>query len=196
MSRVLSPEFVLLAYRAGYFPMADPHGRVHWLSPDPRCVFEFEHFRVSRSLRQAIRHGGFELAINRAFDAVIAACGARREGTWISPEIRAVYQRLHQLGWAHSVETWRDGELIGGLYGIAIGGAFFGESMFHRATNASKVALAVLMQRLRERGFVLVDAQMGTPHLFSLGATEISREEYVQRLRAALACSPQPFAME
>ncbi|MGE0479555.1 MAG: leucyl/phenylalanyl-tRNA--protein transferase [Phycisphaerae bacterium] len=193
MSRVLSPEFVLLAYRAGYFPMADPHGRVHWLSPDPRCVFELERFRVTRSLRQAIRNGGFELRINAAFDEVIAACGDRREGTWISPEIRQVYQRLHRLGWAHSVEAWRDGALRGGLYGIAIGGAFFGESMFHRAANASKVALAALMQRLHERGFAFVDAQMSTPHLFSLGAIEIPRTEYLCRLREALACTPGPL---
>lgn len=186
MSRRLSTSVVIQAYCVGYFPMADHRGRIHWLSPDPRCIFELDAFKISRSLRQTIRRGTYEVRINTAFDEVMKACATRVEGTWISHDILRVYSQLFQEGWGHSVETWADGKLVGGLYGLAIGGAFFGESMFHRRTDASKVAVAALVERLRQRGFVLLDSQMSTPHLMSLGAIEIPRSTYLERLGDAL----------
>ena len=185
MDEPLTPELVLAGYRAGVFPMADQDGCIYWFSPDPRTIFEFERFRVPRSLRQVIRRGVFEVRVNTAFDEVIAACADRPEGSWISPEIAAVYRGLHQRGHAHSVEAWREGQLAGGLYGVAVGGAFFGESMFHRVSDASKVALVALLERLPQRGFVLVDTQWTTPHLARFGAVEIPRREYLARLHAA-----------
>lgn len=188
----LTPENVLRAYAAGIFPMAVPGCGIEWFSPDPRCVFEFERFHVPRSLRQVIRRGEYELRVDSAFERVVRECGAdREEGTWISEEIIGVYVELHRMGFAHSVEAWSgrgggEGELAGGLYGVALGGAFFGESMFHRRANASKVALAGLMERLRGRGYVLVDAQWSTPHLEMFGAVEIAREEYLRRLKSAI----------
>ena len=193
MDEPLSPEVVLAGYQAGVFPMADEHGDVYWFSPDSRCVLEFDRFRVSRSLRQTIRRNVFDIRINTAFEEVIASCADRPEGTWISPSIAAVYTTLHQRGHAHSVECWRDGKLAGGLYGVAIGGAFFGESMFHRVTDASKVALVTLMDLLNAGGYELVDTQWTTPHLASFGAVEIPRREYLRRLRLALA-HPCEFA--
>lgn len=187
----ITPELVLQGYQAGVFPMSDGRGEIHWYSPDPRGVFEFERFRVSRSLRQTIRRGHFDLRVNSAFADVIHACGRRPEGTWISPEIADVYTALHHAGFAHCVETWHDGVLVGGLYGVSLGGAFFGESMFHRMTDASKVALVGLIARLIERGFTLLDTQWVTPHLASLGAVEIPRREYLRRLRAAVALDCQ-----
>lgn len=184
----LTPEIVLLGYRAGVFPM-DDHGEIVWYSPDPRCIFELDQFKVSRSLRKTIARGVFEIRVNTAFREVIGACADRDEGTWISAKIRHVYTQLHEYGLAHSVESWQQGKLAGGLYGVAIGGAFFGESMFHRVTDASKVAMAALVERLRERGFGLLDAQWITPHLASLGAREISRDEYLRRLEAAVNLS-------
>lgn len=183
---MLTPEFVLRAYAAGFFPMADPRGRIQWLSPDPRGIFELDGLLISRSLRKSITRGEFELRVNTAFAAVMDGCGDRDEGTWISSGIRRVYIELHRRGHAHSVETWAGAELVGGLYGVSLGGAFFGESMFHRRTDASKVALVALVERMRARGFVLLDTQFLTPHLASLGATEVSREEYLKRLAAAL----------
>ncbi|MBK8915767.1 MAG: leucyl/phenylalanyl-tRNA--protein transferase [Phycisphaerales bacterium] len=183
---MLTPEFVLRAYAAGYFPMADPRGRIQWLSPDPRGIFELDGLRVSRSLRKTIAAGVFEVRVNTAFAAVMDGCGDRDEGTWISRGIHRVYNQLHQRGFAHSVETWAGDELVGGLYGVALGGAFFGESMFHRRTDASKVALVGLVERMRNRGFTLLDTQFQTPHLASLGATEIPRAEYLRRLESAL----------
>jgi len=182
-----APELVLQAYQAGFFPMADEHGRIEWYSPDPRCVFPLDGFHVPRSVRQTIRRETFEIRVDSAFDEVIAACADRPEGTWISAEIVAVYRELHQRGHAHSVECWHDGRLAGGLYGVALGGAFFGESMFTRVTDASKVALAGLVQRLRRRGYVLLDTQFSTPHLERFGAVEISRRTYLRHLRQALA---------
>ena len=183
----LTPELVLHAYRVGVFPMADEDGEIGWFSPDPRCIFPLDGFHVPRSLRQAIRRGVFETRVDTAFHDVIAACADRPEGTWISDEIINVYETLHRQGHAHSVESWQAGKLAGGLYGVAIGGAFFGESMFTRVTDASKVALAALIQRLRSRGFVLLDTQWNTPHLARFGAREIRRAEYLRRLEAALA---------
>ncbi len=187
MHEKLTPELLLQAYRAGVFPMAEENGEIYWYSPDPRCIFEFDRFRVSRSLRQIVRRKTFEPRVNTAFDEVIRTCAERAEGTWISDEIIAVYTELHRRGYAHSVESWQDQRLVGGLYGVAIGGVFFGESMFHRVTDASKVALVVLVERLKDRGFGLLDVQWSTAHLESFGAVEIPREEYLNRLERALA---------
>lgn len=182
----LTPTLVLNAYRSGFFPMADSMGIIRWYSPDPRAIFELERFKPSRSLRKVVQSGQFEVRVDSAFDAVIAACAERDEGTWISPTISRLYRTLHRMGAAHSVETWMGGQLVGGLYGIALGGAFFGESMFHRATDASKVALVALIERMKQRGFTLLDTQFITPHLARLGAIEIPRAEYMQRLSDAL----------
>ena len=141
----LTPELILRGYCSGYFPMGDETGEIRWFSPDPRAVFEYERFHVPRSLRKTIDRGGFEIRINTHFRQVMLACADRPDGTWITPPILENYCRLHARGLAHSVEAWRDAKLVGGLYGVAIGGAFFGESMFHRETDASKVALAWLM---------------------------------------------------
>jgi leucyl/phenylalanyl-tRNA--protein transferase len=182
----LTPERLLGAYAAGIFPMADDQGVVHWMAPDPRCIIELEGFTVSRSLRTRVRRGDFTVRVDGDFEAVIDACADRRGGTWISSEIRAAYVELHRLGFAHSVESWCDGELVGGLYGVTLGGAYFGESMFHRATDASKVALVALVDRMRERGYELLDVQFMTEHLRQFGAIEIPRREYERRLRRAM----------
>jgi leucyl/phenylalanyl-tRNA--protein transferase len=182
----ITPELVLHAYRSGVFPMADEGGEIYWFSPDPRCILPLETFHVAHSLRQVLRRGVFEVRVDTAFDEVMAACADRREGTWISDEIIAVYRQLHRRRHAHSVESWQEGRLVGGLYGVALGGAFFGESMFTRVSNASKVALAHLVERLKQRGYALLDAQWSTPHLRTFGAVEIPRREYLRRLRAAL----------
>lgn len=186
MRQPLTPELVLHAYSLGAFPMAVEDGQIAWFSPDPRCVFPLDEFRVPRTVRQLVQRGAFEIRVNTAFDAVIAACADRREGTWISDEIMALYRTLHRQGHAHSVESWQTGRLVGGLYGVALGGAFFGESMFTRVSGASKVALVALVERLRARGFVLLDTQWITPHLARFGAREIPRRDYLRRLRAAV----------
>jgi leucyl/phenylalanyl-tRNA--protein transferase len=160
-------------------------GPIGWLSPDPRAILPLEALRISRSLRQTLKKRIFEVRINTAFEQVMRCC-AEREETWISEEIVASYIGLHHFGHAHSVETWQEGALVGGLYGVAIGGAFFGESMFSKVREASKVALALLVERMRERRFELLDTQYLTPHLASLGAVEISREEYLRLLTRAL----------
>lgn len=182
----LAPDRLIAAYTVGIFPMADDEGDLHWLAPDPRCVIELDRFTVSRSLRSVVRRGVFEMAVDRAFGEVIAACADRADGTWISAEIREAYVELHRMGFAHSVESWKDGELAGGLYGVSIGGAFFGESMFHRQTDASKAALVALVERLRERGYMLLDVQFATDHLRQFGAVEIPRPVYERRLRQAV----------
>jgi len=182
----LSPMNLLEAYAAGVFPMADEQGRLHWYTCEPRAIIDLDKFHAPRTLRQLYRRGRFELSINRDFDGVIDACADRSDGTWISREIRDAYVNLHRLGHAHSVEAWADGELAGGLYGVALGGAFFGESMFHRVSNASKVALTHLVDRMRKRGFVLLDTQFTTEHLKQFGCEEISRGEYMRRLHEAL----------
>jgi len=185
--QVLSPEFLLLAYCNGYFPMArHRHGPIEWHSPDPRAIIPLDGLRVSRSLRRTLRKKLFEVRIDTEFEAVMQGC-ADREETWISEEIIAAYTTLHKLGYAHSVETWQNDRLVGGLYGVAIGGAFFGESMFSRAPDASKVALVHLVQRLKERGFALLDTQFLTEHLRSMGAREISRARYLSLLADAIA---------
>lgn len=193
MAQAFSADVVLQGYCNGVFPMGTRRGRIDWYSPDPRGVFEFETLRISRSLRKTLSRGEFDVRVNTAFRDVMAACGDRGEGTWITPPIARVYHELHERGFAHSVETWQDGRLVGGLYGVAIGAAYFGESMFHRATDASKVALMHLMMRLQERGYELVDTQWVTPHLASLGAVEIPRSEYLRRLAAAIR-QPRQFS--
>ncbi len=182
----LRPQILLSAYVQGIFPMADEDGVIRWYSPDPRGIIDLELFHAPRTLRQLYRQGRFELRVNRAFSAVIEACADRSEGTWISDDMIQAYMRLHDLGIAHSVEAYAGGELSGGLYGVALGGAFFGESMFHRVNDASKVALMHLVKRLRERRFVLLDVQFVTEHLARFGAIDIPRVEYLERLRAAL----------
>jgi len=182
----------LAAYAAGIFPMGDEGGKVHWLAPDPRTILDLDTFRASRSLRSICRRRSFTVTLNRAFTDVIKACADRAEGTWITPEIYQAYTGLHQLGYAHSVEAWKEDSLAGGLYGVAIGGAFFGESMFHRVTDASKVALVFLVNRLRERGFALLDVQFMTEHLRQFGAVEIPRVDYERRLQDAVR-QPRTF---
>jgi len=181
----LTPDVLAAAYANGIFPM-DVEGTIQWFSPDPRAIIDLDRFHASRNLRQLYRSGRFEIRIDTRFGDVIRACADREDGTWISPEIIQAYTRLHELGLAHSVESWHGGELAGGLYGVALGGAFFGESMFHRRTDASKVALLALAERMRDRGFALLDVQFPTPHLEQFGAVEIPRAEYLERLKAAL----------
>ncbi len=183
----LAPGTVLAAYRRGIFPWPDVAGRLLWWSPDPRAVMPVDGMHQSRRLRRVRRQGRFRITRDRACADVIAACGERGEGTWITPAMRATYTELHAHGWVHSIEVWADDTLAGGVYGVAIGGLFAAESMFHRVTDASKVALAELVEHLGARGFALLDVQLPTPHLTSLGVVEIPREEYLRRLRAALA---------
>jgi leucyl/phenylalanyl-tRNA--protein transferase len=181
----LDPALLVRAYAAGIFPMADAGGRINWYAPDPRAIIEHANLRRSRSLRATIRKGRYEVRVDTAFEAVMRACADRPE-TWINAEFIRAYTALHRAGFAHSVEAWQDGELVGGLYGVALGGLFCGESMFSRATDASKVCLVALVDRLVARGFVLHDVQFLTPHLASLGATTIPRAEYERRLAAAI----------
>ena len=195
----LAPGTVLAAYRRGMFPMGlGEHGAapMGWWSPDPRGVLLPGGLRVSRSLRRSMR--GFEVTVDRAFAAVVAGCAdPAREGRWISPAVVAAYGELHGLGWAHSIEVWQDGVLAGGLYGLAVGGLFAGESMFHRRTDASKAALAALVERVTADGHPdrLIDVQWRTDHLASLGVVEIPREAYLDRLGRALPVAlPEAFA--
>lgn len=182
----LSVERLLAAYRSGIFPWsATP---ITWWSPDPRAIFEFEDVHVSRSLRKALRREVFRTTLNQCFSQVIRACAAApRNGddTWISPSIIDAYERLHQSGWAHSLEVWKGDQLAGGIYGVGIGGFFAGESMFHHVSDASKVAVVCLLDYLRSRGYVLFDTQMLTETTRSLGAVEITRLAYLERLKAA-----------
>jgi leucyl/phenylalanyl-tRNA--protein transferase len=182
----LRPELLLQAYSRGVFPWYDEGFPVCWWSPDPRAVFELDRFHVSRRLGRTLRSGRFTVTVNRAFGDVMRGCADRLVGTWITDDMLAAYERLHRLGWAHSVEVWHGGELAGGVYGVAVAGLFAGESMFYRQSDASKVALAILVERLRQRGFVLFDIQMLTDHTVRMGAVEIPRAEYLARLRRAL----------
>jgi len=186
----LTPEGVEWAYRHGIFPMADERsGEVLWFRPDPRAIIPLDGFHVSRSLARTLKGGRFEIRLDTDFEGVMRGCADRPEGSWIDERFVEVYGALHRAGKAHSVEAWREGRLAGGTYGVALGGAFMAESMFHRETDASKVALAALVERLGERGFTLLDVQYLTPHLASLGAVEISRREYEARLVRALSLS-------
>jgi leucyl/phenylalanyl-tRNA--protein transferase len=184
-SPTISPVVLLEAYRKGIFPMADPGGSLSWYSPDPRGVIPLDEFHVPHGLKRTLAKGRFEVRVNTAFSAVLEGCADRSE-TWIDACIKRSYQELHRLGFAHSVEAWQGGVLGGGLYGVALGGAFFGESMFHRVTDASKVALHGLVQRLLQRGFGLLDLQWVTPHLSRFGAREIPRKEYLRQLEVQL----------
>ena len=182
----LTPHSLLTAYAHGVFPMGDRDGTLYWLSPDPRAIIKLDACRPSRSLRALIRREVFTIRIDSAFEGVIQSCAERPEGTWITPEIIEAYTALHHLGFAHSVEAWQADELVGGLYGLTLGGAFFGESMFYHVSDASKVALIALVERMRVRGFVLLDVQFMTEHLRKFGAAEIPREHYLKRLRHAV----------
>ena len=185
----LSPERLVAAYGAGVFPWYSAGEPLLWWSPDPRLVLEPKRLHVSRSLARTLRRGVFEVRVDTAFDRVVERCArARRSegaGTWITPAMRRAYGRLHGLGLAHSFEAWRDGRLVGGLYGVSLGGCFFGESMFAAERDASKVALARLAQVLDGWGFDLIDCQVRTQHLQSLGATEVPRAEFLARLAAS-----------
>ncbi|MBP9501538.1 MAG: leucyl/phenylalanyl-tRNA--protein transferase [Candidatus Promineofilum sp.] len=186
----LSAELLISAYAQGIFPMAHEDGQIYWYAPDPRAILPLDGLHVSRSLMRLIRSGRYEIRFNTAFLEVMMACaapGPDREETWINDEIIEAYNWLHELGFAHSVEAWEDGALAGGLYGVGLRGLFAGESMFSRRPNASKVALCYLVQRLRERGFRLLDVQFMTPHLRRLGAVEISKRRYLTLLNKALA---------
>ncbi len=186
----LSGERLLEAYRLGIFPWYSDDQPILWWSPDPRLVLKLDEFKISRSLRKTINKGVFKVTFDRAFEEVIRACAAAprtgQRGTWITQEMQEAYIKLHGLGYAHSVEAWCGEELAGGLYGVSLGKAFFGESMFHRRTDASKVALAVLVEKLRDWKFHFIDAQMTTEHLLGLGATEMSRRIFLRRLQSAL----------
>jgi leucyl/phenylalanyl-tRNA--protein transferase len=186
---MLESELVLNAYRSGIFPMAVGQRRdIVWFSPNPRAIIPLDHrFHVPHGLRRVLKQGKFTVTLDTDFKRVIRECAKRKEGTWISKEIVESYCELHRLGNAHSAETRMDGKIVGGLYGVHVGGAFFGESMFHRVTDASKVALVALIERLRAHGFVLLDTQWQTPHLKQFGTYEIPRREYLQRLARAVA---------
>jgi leucyl/phenylalanyl-tRNA--protein transferase len=185
MKADLTPELLLEAYASGVFPMGMDGGSIRWFSPDPRGILPLEGFHTPHGLRRTLRRPGWELRTDTAFDEVVLACAARKE-TWITPLIRKAYGKLFASGHAHSVEIWQEGRLAGGLYGVALGGAFFGESMFHRVTDASKVALWHLVRLLQENGFTLLDTQWTTEHLEQFGAVEIERNDYLQRLHEAL----------
>jgi len=187
----ITPELLLRAYRAGLFPMAESRdaGRLYWLDPEMRGILPLQGFHLPRRLARTVLSGGFTVTADTAFSRVITLCAAPapgREDSWINPEIEALFTALHELGVGHSVEVWQNDRLVGGLYGVAMGGVFFGESMFSRVRDASKVALVHLVARLRLGGFVLLDTQFITTHLTQFGALEIPRASYRQRLSAAL----------
>ena len=184
----LEPATLVQAYRSGVFPWYGEGDPILWWSPDPRGVFELDGLYVSRRLARTIRSGKFRLTVDTAFRDVLHACADRDGGTWLTKAMLAAYMRLHHLGIAHSVEAWHDGELAGGIYGVALGGFFAGESMFARAADASKVAMVYLFEHLRHRGYQLFDTQVLTGHTARMGAVEIPRKEYLARLRRALAC--------
>ena len=181
----LQPARLLAAYRRGIFPWYEEGQPILWWSPDPRAVLRPDGVKVSRSLRRALIKGGLEARIDSAFKSVVSACAEPRrytDATWITRDMAAAYARRHELGWAHSFESWRDGELVGGLYGVAIGRVFFGESMFTRTTDASKVALVHLAEHLQARAFRLIDCQVASAHVASLGATTVSRTNFLALL--------------
>lgn len=181
----LDPALVVQAYAQGIFPMAEPDGRIYWYAPDPRAILEHERLHISRSLRATISKSIYTIKLDTAFEWVMRCC-ARRAETWINESFISTYTSLYHAGLAHSVEAWHDGVLVGGLYGVALRGAFMGESMFSHATDASKVCLVALVEHLKARGYVLHDTQFLTPHLATLGVTEVPRREYERRLAQAL----------
>ncbi len=195
----LTPERLLAAYRHGIFPWFSPGDPVLWWSPDPRMVLFPDEFKRSDSLTKILRNGAFEVRTDTAFEQVMRACAAPRgeqPGTWIDEQMIAAYCALHQSGYAHSVETWLDGKLVGGLYGVAIGRMFYGESMFSQVSNASKIALARLAMQPEHKRFGMIDCQMHTPHLASLGARLMPRAEFVARLKELVNCAPVTLAPE
>ena len=185
----LTPELMLHAYAGGIFPMAETPDseELYWFDPHKRAVLSLDGFHVSRSLRKIVRQQVFDVRINSAFDDVIRGCATTRENTWINGQITDIFTQLHRQGFAHSVEAWQDGKLVGGLYGAAIGGAFFGESMFSLVSNASKCCLVHLVARLRANGFTLLDVQYRNDHLTQFGLVELTRERYRRKLENALA---------
>jgi leucyl/phenylalanyl-tRNA--protein transferase len=185
MGETLTPAFLIRAYERGFFPMGRADGSIDWYWPDPRTIIPLDRFHLSRRLARVVRQGRFEIAIDRDFEGVMRAC-ADRDETWITGPIVEVYTALHRMGKAHSLEAYRGGALVGGIYGVSLGGAFMGESMFSRVTDASKVCLVHLAERLRARGYTLFDVQFLTSHLKRFGAVEISRDHYLKRLRAAV----------
>jgi len=189
---MIDPDLLLHGYRLGVFPMAMEDGEIRWFSPDPRTILPLDGFHIPHGLKRERRIHPLEIRVNTRFEEVIRACAARAD-TWINHEIVESYLNLHSLGWSHSVEAWSDDKLVGGLYGVAIGGAFFGESMFHRVSGASKIALWALVERLRARRFTLLDTQWLTPHLEQFGAKEISRNLYLHLLNQTLEL-PRQFA--
>jgi leucyl/phenylalanyl-tRNA--protein transferase len=185
----LNPSLLLDAYRRGIFPWFDEDSPILWWSPDPRAIFELDGLHISRRLARTVRSGRFTVTVGHAFVDVIRGCAHRPgDGVWITKDMIEAYTRLHEMGHAHSVEAWHDGQLAGGVYGVTVGGLFAGESMFTRVRDASKVALVHLMERLRQRGFQLFDVQFLNAHTTSLGAIEVSRREYLARLRKAVVC--------
>lgn len=191
----LSPPTLLEAYRHGIFPWFEDDQPVLWWSPDPRMILRVEDFTPSRSLRKTLKRETFEFKLDAQFKQVMRCCAAPRgheNGTWITPDMLAAYAQLHEMGYAHSMEAYRDGELVGGLYGVAIGRQFFGESMFSRADNASKAALTVLIAQLKRWAFEIIDCQVTNPHLVSLGAEEISRAAFVRQITQACAAPSNP----
>jgi leucyl/phenylalanyl-tRNA--protein transferase len=191
----LTPDWLLAAYRRGIFPWFSPGEPILWWSPDPRMILRPGQLRITRSLAKTLRRGVFEIRVDSAFAQVIHACGALRAhstGTWITPAMEAAYGRLHALGFAHSIEAWQDGQLVGGLYGVALDRMFFGESMFSTVSDASKVALVHLARGLERRGFDMIDCQMTTAHLRSMGGIEIPRSRFAQALAALIGPSPAP----
>jgi leucyl/phenylalanyl-tRNA--protein transferase len=186
MGGALTPDWLLAAYRCGIFPWFSSGDPILWWCPDPRTILIPNEFKLTRSLAKVIRNGGFTVTYDTAFYSIIEACAYTRDESWIMPDMIVGYKQLHQQGYAHSVEVWLDDELVGGLYGIALVKVFFGESMFAKANNASKVALATLCQQLFQWGFDLIDCQFSTTHLLSLGAKEVSRNVFLTRLEHAL----------
>jgi leucyl/phenylalanyl-tRNA---protein transferase len=193
----LTPELLLAAYESGYFPMAKSHDseQLYWFSPDPRAIIPLDGFHLSRSLKKHLRKRPYQVTVNLAFPEVMQGCaevrGEERE-SWINADICRAYTELHELGYAHSVECWQEGVLAGGLYGVSLGGVFFGESMFCRHTDASKIAFAYLLEILLAAGYQLLDTQFTNPHMMQFGVVEISRSDYLSRLHSALIATPNP----
>jgi leucyl/phenylalanyl-tRNA--protein transferase len=185
---MIEPELLLEGYKLGIFPMAMENGAIEWFSPEPRGILPLRSFHVPHALERTLRKNIFEIRVDTHFSEVMEACAKRRD-TWINREILDSYVRLHELGYAHSVEAWLEGKLAGGLYGVSLGGAFFGESMFHKVTDASKVALCALVERLRAKKFLMLDTQWLTPHLLQFGGIEIPRSQYLHLLGRALQLS-------
>ncbi len=197
MTHAISPQELLAAYANGYFPMARSRDEdeLYWFHPEERGIIPLELFHIPRKLARVVAKKPYRLTVNACFSEVIAACAAPRSAerdSWINPRIQVLYTELHKVGHAHSIEAWRGDELVGGLYGVSVGGAFCGESMFSRADDASKIALVALVEIVKDAGYVLLDTQFVNAHLMQFGVQEITREDYVKRLRYALQVSPNP----